>query len=74
MHADIYADHAECLRVIKVLRRAMDPFARLARLNRDLNLPDDKPVREFAPGIWPTMFDCRRANDAMVSSGAEEEV
>lgn len=73
-HADINADHAELLKEMKTLRRALDPFARLARLNRDMNVPDDEPVREFAPGIWPTMKDCRRANEAMLSSGKEEEV
>lgn len=47
------------------MRAALDPFARLARLNAPLNLPPDKPVRDFAPGAWPTLADCQRADDAL---------
>ena len=44
---------------------ALDPFARVARIMHDLNLPDDEPLRDCAPGIWPTIGDCRRADAAL---------
>jgi hypothetical protein len=48
---------------IDVLEGALDPFARVARLHdaAGLNSPDDYPCREFFPGIWPTLGDCRKA-------------
>jgi len=51
-------------------RKALDPFARLARLNAPLNLPDDLPMSKFIPGVWPVMADCRRA--ALAAEGGGE--
>ena len=52
---------------IEAVARALDPFARLARIMDALThrLSDDTPLREIAPGIWPTLGDCRKANDVL---------
>lgn len=43
----------------KQILDALDPFARLERISHDLNLPDDTPIRDFAPGVWPTRKDLK---------------
>jgi hypothetical protein len=53
------------------LVEALDPFARVARLNdaAGLNSPDERPCRDFFPGIWPTLGDCRRAAAVLAKCG-----
>lgn len=46
---------------------AIDPFARIARINRDLGslIGRGVPLREFIPGAWPVYSDCIRAEAAL---------
>lgn len=44
---------------------ALDPFSRVAAIMEPLNLPDEKPLRDCAPGVWPTLGDCRNARTAL---------
>lgn len=50
------------------LRAALEPFARLYRLNAPLNLDENMPLRSFAPGAWPTLADCKKADAALSPS------
>jgi hypothetical protein len=51
------------------LRAALDPFARVARLNAPLGIPDDTPMVQFIPCTWPVMADCRKADEALAPKG-----
>lgn len=54
------------LNELKVLMAdALDPFSRVAAIMEPLNLPDEKPLRDCAPGVWPTLGDCRNARTAL---------
>jgi NTP pyrophosphatase (non-canonical NTP hydrolase) len=37
-----------------------------------LGLPDDTPLRDCSPGVWPTLGDCRKARTALASASDEE--
>jgi hypothetical protein len=55
------------------LVEALDPFARVARLNdaAGLDASDERPCRDFFPGMWPTLGDCRRAAAIIAKIGGE---
>ena len=42
----------------------LEPFARIWRINEPLAPPLDAPLRDYCPGLWPTMRDCKAAADA----------
>lgn len=48
-----------------------DPLARVANIVDALpnRKPDDLPLRECLPGIWPTLGDIRKIRDEMVRRG-----
>lgn len=48
-----------------MIREALDPFARVFRINQLFNFADSHPLRDISPGTWPTFGDCRRANEAL---------
>ena len=56
----------------EALREALEPWARVARLNMPLaaDWSDDRPARSSIPGAWPTWGDLKRA-DAALSNTAE---
>jgi hypothetical protein len=62
------------LQCAEELARALDVFSRLCAIMDPLDLSDQKPVREFAPGVWPTMKDCRIARAALAKWQAIEKV
>lgn len=47
------------------LAKALEPFARVYKIVEPLDLPDDKPMCEFVPAIWPTLKACREAQAAL---------
>lgn len=55
----------------KDLMEFCDPFARAANIIDALprRLPEDTPLREVLPGIWPTVGDIRRLRDEMKQLG-----
>jgi hypothetical protein len=63
-------DNAMLIAAAPELLAALDPFKRLADIMQTLGLPDDTPVRECAPGVWPTLGDCRRARAAIAKATA----
>jgi hypothetical protein len=71
--ANKYASADELADTIEELVDALDPFARVVRINdaADMNSPDDKPCRDFFPGIWPTLGDCRRAAAILAKLGGD---
>jgi hypothetical protein len=44
----------------KQILDVMDPFARVERINRDLNISDDTPLIDVLPGVWPTYGDIKK--------------
>jgi hypothetical protein len=52
---------------IRELERALEPFARVARINAPLaaNWPDNKPNSDFIPNVWPNWGDFKRAASAI---------
>lgn len=50
---------------VVLLRVALDPFARIWRINAPLNPDPHRPLAHFIPGAWPLMADAKRANDAL---------
>lgn len=46
-----------------------DPFARAANIIDAACRPDNTPLRNVLPGIWPTVGDLRKLRDAMVALG-----
>lgn len=50
---------------------ACDTFARVANVIDAVpdRLPDDKPLRDVLPGVWPTVGDVRRVRDELVAMG-----
>lgn len=61
------ADEIASLRArVEALELAIDPFARVARLNEPLagDWPDDWPNDRFIPRAWPTWGDFKRADSA----------
>ena len=47
------------------LDEAVQPFVSLYKLNEPLNLPDDKPLIEILPVIWPTWGELKRLYEAL---------
>lgn len=50
---------------IAELEAALSPFARVWRINRELTPDLESGMREYTPGIWPEMGDCKRASDLL---------
>src|SRR6185369_6046114 len=66
IRADIHESAlAESRQEVERLRKAIDVFARIYRLNKPLGISDDVPLREVLPGLWPVFGDCRQANEAL---------
>lgn len=42
------------------LRAAADPFVRVHRLNESHAPSATAPLRDYCPGVWPTMGDLRK--------------
>lgn len=61
-------DYAALVEENAVLRRAMEPFARIWRINEQLEPDQSRPVRDFIAGAWPTMADCKNADQALAST------
>ena len=40
--------------------KIIEPFERLLAIQISPDLPDNKPLRDVMPGIWPTLGDLRR--------------
>lgn len=48
---------------IKSLLNATDVFERIYLINKQLNPPDDAGIRNYTPGIWPTMGELRKLTE-----------
>lgn len=59
---------------IRELEAAITPFVRVYRLNEPLaaNWPEDKPLADCVPGVWPTWADLRRCGAAMEGKALKE--
>lgn len=53
----------------KALMRAADRIARVANVVEPLGLADETPLRDVAPGAWPTLGDVIALRDAMIKAG-----
>ena len=51
------------------LLEALEPFARLWMVLEPLGVSPDRPLREVAPGAWPTVAACKRAADLLKADG-----
>lgn len=49
---------------LRKLLKATDTFERVYLINAPLNPPDDRPVRDYTPGVWPTMGELRALLEA----------
>lgn len=45
---------------IESLLNASECFERIYLINKVLNPDDERPVRDYIPGAWPTMGELRR--------------
>lgn len=50
---------------LNALQTAAEPFARVYRLNAGLDPRADEPMRDYTPGVWPTMGDLRKLTDLL---------
>ncbi len=50
---------------IAELEAALTPFARVWRINAQLEPDLKRPMREFVPGAWLLIADCKRASDLL---------
>lgn len=51
-----------------LLRKALEPFARIWRINEPLSPSLDRGIRESVPELWPTMGDCKNAADVLAAT------
>jgi hypothetical protein len=56
------------------LEAALQPFLRLYRVQAPLNPPDERPLRDYCPGVWPTMGHLRRLYEAVQAARSSQEV
>ncbi len=54
---------------VRALLKAADSIIRVALITDPLGLPDDRPLREIVPGVWPELGDVRRLRDAAIALG-----
>ena len=52
------------------LAQSMDAVVRATRLQAPLNLPVNKPMREWLPGCWPVMGECIEMSSALAAHEA----
>lgn len=45
---------------IREIRAAAKPFSGVLSMNEPLNLPDEMPLRDMLPGVWPTVGELRK--------------
>jgi len=67
------AMHAELVRLRALnaeLRMALEPFVRVAAIMQLLGLDPQTPLRDCAPGVWPTLADCQAARAALAKADA----
>ncbi len=41
-------------------KKAIQTFQRLERVIAPLNIPDERPLRDMLPGVWPTWGEFKR--------------
>lgn len=60
----------------KALKKAIDPFQRVVRLNAPIEdtIPTDASLREVIPGVWPSWEDLKRLVKAVEAVLADEVV
>lgn len=58
---------------IEALDKALEPFARVWRINEELTPFLERSFREFCPGVWPTMGDAKRASDLLGRHQSRQE-
>lgn len=61
---DTTKEVAKLRAVIRKLTKATDPFERVWRLNEPLTPDLDRGVRDFIPGVWPTMAELKALESA----------
>lgn len=54
---------------VRAILKAADSVIRVALITRDFGYPDEQPLREVVPGIWPTIGDVRRLHEAAIALG-----
>lgn len=64
-NAALMQDRDELAALVKRLREALDPFARVYQINAQLHLPEDTPPIKFMPLGWPELKYYRKANEAL---------
>lgn len=75
---EVMADCGAAFHRIQELEAALDPFARAAAIADAIpdaaeREADDRPCREWFPGVWPTMGDCRKAGAVLSPSSLGDD-